>query len=55
MKKKVYLDHNIIILAENNTTIFEYLCSIKKNYLYYYSPAHIEEIFKKFKSTLVKE
>lgn len=55
MKKKVYLDHNIIILAESNPKIFDYLCGIKKDYLYYYSPAHIEEIFKKFKSTLVKE
>lgn len=55
MRKRVYLDHNIIISAEDNPTIFEYLCSIKRNYLYYYSPAHIEEIYKKYKATLVKE
>ncbi|MGL5256126.1 MAG: hypothetical protein ACRC76_03725 [Proteocatella sp.] len=54
MKKKVYLDHNVFILAESSKEIFEYLCSIKKNYTYYYSPAHIEEIFKKYKAILVK-
>ena len=55
MKKKVYLDHNVIIEAEKNKRIFDYLCSVKKKYVYYYSPAHIEEIFRKAKLMLEPE
>lgn len=53
MKQKVYLDHNVIICANENQEVFQHIISTKKQYTYFYSPAHIEEIFKKYKASCI--
>ena len=48
--KNVYLDYNIILEIKKNNKFKKDILKYKKYFRFFYSPAHVEEIFKAKKS-----
>lgn len=46
--KKIYLDHNIYIFSLENERLRNSLIELKNTFQVFYSPAHVEEIFKAY-------
>lgn len=53
--KKVYLDYNIILEMKKNDKFKRKILKYKKYFRFFYSPAHVEEIFKAKKQNIKRK
>lgn len=53
--KKIYLDYNIILELSKQSNFLKKVLELKKKNKFYYSPAHIEELYRSKNEKYVKE